>query len=69
MMVQLRWYKVSQTLRGSELDHTKKLQYRVKYNTTVYAGMPTEEQKLKTANYQWSEWMDVPEVWDVEVEE
>jgi len=38
----------------------------VKYDTTIYAGMPTEEQKLKTANYQWSEWMNVPEVWDVD---
>ena len=67
-MVQMRWYKVSQTLRGSELDYTKKLQYRVKYNATIYAGMPTEEQKLKTANYQWSEWMNVPEVWDIDAE-
>ena len=56
-MVQMRWYKT---------NSSKTLQYRVKYNTTIYAGMPTEEQKLKTANYQWSEWMDVPEVWDVD---
>jgi hypothetical protein len=54
------------TLGGSELHNTKKLQYRVKYNTTVYAGMPTEREKLETANYQWSEWMDVPEVWDID---
>ncbi len=65
-MVQLRRYKMSNALRGSELNNTKKLQYRVKYNVTIYAGMPTEEQKLKTANYQWSEWMNVPEVWDVD---
>ncbi len=56
-MVQMRWYKT---------NSSKTLQYRVKYDTTIYAGMPTEEQKLKTANYQWSEWMDVPEVWDVD---
>ena len=56
-MVQMRWYKT---------NSSKTLQYRVKYNATIYAGMPTEEQKLKTANYQWSEWMDVPEVWDVD---
>jgi hypothetical protein len=59
-MVQLRWYKT---------NSSKTLQYRVKYNATIYAGMPTEEQKLKTANYQWSEWMNVPEVWDVDAEE
>ena len=67
-MVQLRWYKMVRTLGGSELHNTKKLQYRVKYNTTVYAGMPTEREKLETANYQWSEWMDVPEVWDIDAE-
>jgi hypothetical protein len=59
-MVQMRWYKT---------NSSKTLQYRVKYNATIYAGMPTEEQKLKTANYQWSEWMNVPEVWDVDAEE
>ncbi len=58
-MVQMRWYKT---------NSSKTLQYRVKYNATIYAGMPTEEQKLKTANYQWSEWMDVPEVWDIDAE-
>ncbi len=56
-MVQMRWYKT---------NSSKTLQYRVKYNTTVYAGMPTEREKLETANYQWSEWMDVPEVWDID---
>lgn len=59
-MIQMRWYKT---------NSSKTLQYRVKYNATIYAGMPTEEQKLKTANYQWSEWMNVPEVWNVDVEE
>jgi hypothetical protein len=24
--------------------------------------MPTEMQKLETAKFEWSEWMDVPEV-------
>ena len=67
-MVQLRWYKVSQMLRGSELHDTKKLQYRVKCDTTVRAGMFSPLEELKTANYQWSEWMDVPEVWDVDAE-
>jgi len=57
-MIQMRWYSSSNVQR--------KLQYRVKYNTTIYAGMPTEEEKLKTANYQWSEWMDVPHVHEEE---
>ena len=69
MMVQLRWYKVSQTLRGSELDHTKKLQYRQKIDTTVRAGMWSNMKIIETANYQWTEWQDVPEVWDVAAEE
>ena len=51
-MVQLRWYKSK--------NQPRVLQYRQKYNTTVYAGMPTEEQKLQTAKYEWSEWMDIP---------
>lgn len=38
------------------------LQYRQKYDTTVRAGMFNALEELKTANYQWSEWMDVPVV-------
>ena len=54
-MIQLRWY--------STINYpTPKLQYRQQYNTTVYAGMPTEEQKMQTAKYEWSEWIDVPTV-------
>ena len=53
-MIQMRWY--------SSYNKPITLQYRQYYNTTIYAGMPTEKQKLETANYQWSEWMDVPEV-------
>ena len=83
-MVQLRWYKVSQTLRGSELDHTKKLQYRQIIDKTVRAqpvgpfGKPIEYHTPWgqvppvppiIQNWEWTEWMDVPEVWDVEVEE
>jgi len=59
-MVQMRWYKT---------HSSEKLQYRVKHNATVYAGTPTVKEKLMTANYQWSEWMDVPKVWDVDAEE
>lgn len=53
-MVQMRWYSTNSTQR--------RLQYRQMYNTTIYAGMPTEKQKLETAKYEWSEWIDVPHV-------
>ena len=51
----MRWLKPNPNTVGGQI-----LQYRVKQNMTVYAGMPTEEEKLKTANYQWSEWITVP---------
>mgnify|MGYP003334080439 CR=1 FL=1 len=54
-MIQMRWLKPNPNTVGGQI-----LQYRVKQNMTVYAGMPTEEEKLKTANYQWSEWITVP---------
>lgn len=54
-MIQMRWYA---TVNRPE----PRLQYRQQYNTTIYAGMPTEKQKLETAKYEWSDWMDVPMV-------
>lgn len=56
-MIQLRWYK---TVNYPE----PKLQYRQMYNTTVYAGMHTEMQKLETGKFEWSEWIDVPMVFE-----
>ena len=53
-MIQMRWFSTNNT--------QPKLQYRVKQNVTVYAGMPTEQQKLETAKYEWSDWIDVPNV-------
>ena len=53
-MIQMRWFSTNNT--------QPRLQYRVKQNVTVYAGMPTEQQKLETAKYEWSEWIDVPNV-------
>ena len=50
----MRWFSTNNT--------QPRLQYRVKQNVTVYAGMPTEQQKLETAKYEWSEWIDVPNV-------
>ena len=45
----------------------KKLQYRQKIDVTVRAaaaGMWDNESLARTANMQWSEWRDVPEVSD-----
>ena len=43
----------------------KVLQYRVKVDVNVWAGMPTQEQIQKHANYQWTPWTDVPVIEDV----
>lgn len=40
----------------------KVLQVRYMHDTTIRAGMHSSEQIAATANYQWSEWKDVPEV-------
>jgi hypothetical protein len=43
----------------------RKLQYRQKIDVTVRAaaaGMWDNESIMQTANMQWSEWQDVPEV-------
>ena len=45
----------------------RKLQYRQKVDITVRAaaaGMWDNESLARTANMQWSEWKDVPEVTD-----
>jgi hypothetical protein len=51
-MVEMRWYV--------PVTGDKVLQYRNMVNTTVYAGTPTVEEKMRTANLQWSPWKDVP---------
>ena len=51
-MIEMRWYV--------PVTGDKVLQYRQKVNTTVYAGTPTLEEKMRTANLQWSPWKDVP---------
>lgn len=40
----------------------RKLQYRQKVDTTVRAGMWDAAGIAQTANMQWSEWRDIPEV-------
>lgn len=41
---------------------TKKLQYRQMIDTTVRAGIWPADDIVRTANMQWSDWKDVPEV-------
>ena len=55
-MFELRW-RIRPGWDGPE----KVLQFRVKRDVNVWAGMPTQEQVRVMANYQWSEWQDVPE--------
>ena len=52
-MFEIRWY---------DTGVQKVLQYRVKQDVTVWAGMPTQEQRSAMANFQWSPWIDVPTV-------
>ena len=58
-MFELRW-RIRNGWDGPE----KVLEYRVKQDVTVWAGMPTQEQINACANYQWSNWKEVPEVDD-----
>ncbi len=53
-MIELRWLSTNNKQRT--------LQYRQKIDTTVRAGMWSNEDIVKTANYVWSDWHDVPEV-------
>lgn len=56
---ELRWF-----VRAGWDGPEKVLQVRYKRDVTVWSGMPTQEQIRAMANYQWSEWMDVPEFKD-----
>ena len=53
-MIELRWY--------SSDNRQRRLQYRQQVDITVRAGMWPNEDLVRTANYQWTEWQDVPEV-------
>lgn len=55
-MVELRWLINN--------DGSRRLQYRQQVDTTIRAGLWANEDVVKTANYQWSDWSDVPEVWN-----
>jgi hypothetical protein len=52
-MIELRWLVNN--------DNSRRLQYRQKYDVTVRAGMWSNEDIVRTANYQWADWQDVPE--------
>lgn len=67
MMTELRWQrrvvgkKYDQHDQQTFNDETHDvLQYRVKYDATVYAGMGPFDPALR--NMVWSEWKDVPVV-------
>lgn len=55
-MIELRWY-----IMNSPHGEVKVLQYRQKIDTTIRAGMWSNEDMIKTASYAWSDWVDVPE--------
>ena len=59
-MVELRWLNS---------DISRKLQYRQKIDATIRAGLGilaswNHDSIAETANYQWSDWHDVPEVYE-----
>lgn len=52
-MIELRW--------AADWSGNKVLQYRQKVDTTIRAGMSwSVDQLAMTANYEWTEWTDVP---------
>ncbi len=51
-MIELRWLVNN--------DNSRRLQYRQKVDTTVYAGLGPFPDSWK--KMQWSDWSDVPEV-------
>ena len=56
-MIEMRWYV--------PVVGDKVLQYRQKVDVAVRAGMGWDANGLaQTANMQWSEWKDIPEVED-----
>jgi hypothetical protein len=68
-MIELRWLRRGTGRQiydryGLDADEVETvLQYRQKVDTTVRAGLNWSNDDLaKTANYQWSEWTDVPTV-------
>lgn len=65
-MLEMRWY-IRQHCAGSDLQEV--LQYRQRIDIAVRAGGAgtwDNESLNRTANWQWSEWQDVP--WVVEAD-
>lgn len=75
-MIEMRWVCTTEvetvpfdfardTIGGKPRTQTvvkKTLQYRQKVDVTVRAGIWPADDIVRTANYQWSEWKDVPEI-------
>lgn len=66
-MIEMRWYTRQSKLDVS-MDHIpcyadeRVLQFRQKIDVTVRAGIWPADDIVRTADYQWTEWRDVPEV-------
>jgi hypothetical protein len=68
IMMQMRWYYWYVTDDNRISREKKKLQYRQKVDMTIRAGLNwSQEQLANTSDYQWSEWTDVPIVWEDEL--
>ena len=67
-MIELRWLKryTGKTVYNQygldELEKETVLQYRQKIDTTIRAGMWSNEDIARTATYEWSDWHDVKTV-------
>lgn len=60
-MIELRW--ITRKPANYSTGWEKVLQYRQKVDTTFRGGMWVDPHEvIRTANYQWSGWTDVPEV-------
>ena len=66
-MIELRWKEILSKVehKGSRPVVKTVLQYRQMVDTTVRAGLFTAEEQLRTSNYQWSEWRDVPTIQEI----
>ena len=61
-MIEMRWLaqEVQTQFPPAQPTQIKVLQYRIKYDPTVYAGFPPAVQTV--SHTVWSDWRDVPTV-------
>lgn len=65
-MIEMRWLTTwDEDKEQKRISSKRKLQYRQKIDTTIRAGMWSNMKIVETANYQWSEWHDVPEIGEI----